>query len=484
MSKRLSFNVNGQQIKDKNKFFNFMGSYRPTTVLIMQDPNVALQTYDVTEGQTKIVHRFWSENESSEWSWLRPVDWVRDHINWGHPEIYRCVLNEPGISNETLPGLLKWLMDVMDELANKGYRGVFGNFSVGSFSPEQIDGGLFDDYLKKIYQYRNWHYFGIHEYTAILLPFGVGQWPASALLDKQYVQPEAWISKSALPIQRWEMNGKKFLPPYWHILRSAWFTIRSQELGLAVPDYWMTEFGWDDLPDISGQPDSVYRQLERRFGIPQPYLNIRCINTLQRVWEYYFRDLGWSHQRAGWEQLKWADSIYPDNYIGFNLFTWSNAHDWREQFGCDYADLDELHSYMKTSITAPTPIPTPTPTPEPIYFPDISDNRWRFFTIKPTHDFANIRANFNVTSSKVGLIEGLARLEILKEENRQDKDGFTWFPIKIGQVNGWVRSDVFEFVGYPLVEDMLVERPTDTELLLECRHLLKTLVTFIIESGG
>lgn len=340
MATRISYNVNGQQIIDPNRYLNFIKEAQPTTVLVMDSPDMAIQTYEAGGGKTKVVHRFYNENDHLYWLWTSPSDFVATHTGWGHPEIYRYVLNEPSFDDSTLGGLLDWLIQVAYKMKEAGYRAVLGNFSVACYEPRHIGSGVFDKFLKMMDDLRDWHYFGIHEYTGILLPYGVGYWPVSYLLDKILVQPERWPAKKDVPFSRWGND----LPPYWHLCRSAWFNIRCDELKIRRPNFWMTEFGWDDMPDMHSLQPDVYTELRNRYGVPSPFISLRCINTLQPIWEDYFKD--WSYQRTGFEQLKWAEQLYPENYIGFNLFTLSNDWGWKNQYGCDFAELYELQELI------------------------------------------------------------------------------------------------------------------------------------------
>lgn len=341
---RISFNVNGQAIHDKAKLETFLRAYQPSTLLIMQQPDYAVYLHTLLGGKTKIVSRMWTALEGDEYH-IPPLEWVNQQTGWGFPEIYRYALNEPPTGSQ-LQNVIGWLVEVMTLLSDRGYKGVIGNFSVGSYEMSDVESGVFDPLLRTLAGSE--HYFGLHEYTGICLPYGVGQWPVSWLEERERVQPQNWPKRHQLPFRRWDDT----LPPYWHLLRSAWFDIRCEELGIQKPRYWISEFGWDALPDMSALQPNVYETLKNRFGVPSPYVGIRCLNTLENVWRYYWPE--WSKDRAAYEQLAWANSLYPAHYEGFNLFTWSDDYGWKNDFGCDYAELDELHSLL---LANPTPAP-------------------------------------------------------------------------------------------------------------------------------
>lgn len=403
--RRIGFNLNAQAIADVPKLERILTVLQPTTLLVMSDYNYALRLYDLLGGKTKICYRAYRQlnDEGTLWQNIKPAEYVASLIGWGNPKIYRQVLNEPAPFPQNIIPLSDWLIEVMDRLHMAGYRGVIGNFGVGTYQPGQVDGGQFDNLLRAFDKHYDYHLMGVHEYTGVILPFGVGQWPQIALLDRNAVQPDRWPTNP--PIKRIDfaaaMESARYiqdygrylqqiafstdvsvqevavLPGYWHFLRSAWFTIRARELGLRDPQFWITEFGWDRVGDI----EPIFQKLQEIYGT-SGFIEFGRINSLWKLFSDYYGHLGWTPQYTAYQMLAWANRVYPDNYVGMNLFTWSNAHDWRDLMGTDFADLDELHAHLiqaaQTEAPAPVPepqpipvpTPVPTPTPVPIGLPD------------------------------------------------------------------------------------------------------------------
>jgi hypothetical protein len=218
-----------------------------------------------------------------------------------------------------------------------GFTVVVGNFSVGYVQPEQINSGAFDSYLRAINQYG--HYLGLHEYTVAVLPFGVGQWGAEALLDRNRVQPASWPLASALPTRLWSNQ----LPPYWYLRRGDWFLLRADFLSIQRPRILLTEFGWDNLPNIK----PYIEPLRAQFGVDRYMRDMRGVNTYSQLWAWYWPQ--WSFAQAACEQLKWSDAVYPADYIGFNLFTWSMHPNWLQTdfSGRENAAHFELHRCLE-----------------------------------------------------------------------------------------------------------------------------------------
>lgn len=392
--RRLSFNVNAQQIADVPKLERILTALQPTTLLVMSDYNYALRLYDLLGGKTKICYRGYRQlnDEGTLWQNIKPAEYVASLIAWGNPKIYRQVLNEPAPFPQNIIPLSDWLIEVMDRLHMAGYRGVIGNFGVGTYQPGQVDGGQFDNLLKAFDKHHDYHYFGVHEYTGVILPFGFGQWPQLALLDKNAVQPDKWPTD--LPIKRIDFAAAMesarhiqdygrylqqiafaidvsvqevaVLPGYWHFLRSAWFTIRARELGLKDPQFWVTEFSWDRVGDI----EPIFQKLQEIYGT-SGFIEFGRINSLLKLFSDYYGHLGWTPQYTAYQMLASVNRVYPDNYVGFNCFTWSNAHDWRDLMGTDFSDLDELQTYLihAAQTEAPAPVPEPEPIPIPVPAP-------------------------------------------------------------------------------------------------------------------
>lgn len=439
---RISWNINGSNYPDKNYFNDFLRKQKPSTVLVMLDRQLAIDLAAALPN-TKVVHRAYSEHDHVFWStdkqsdgqvrYVSPQQFVAEEISWGHPEVYRYVLNEPAVGDSRM---IAWLVDVGKRFVDAGYKAVLGNISVGGYEAHHVESGYFDPLLKMSVDFEN-IYFGCHEYTGILLPFGVGQWGFDQLYTKERCQPKDWPKPEALPIKRyWNEETQHWdLPPYWNFRRSDWWTIRSQEQGYGTPKYWITEAGWDALPNLGAR--GVYEHFQRIYGIPAPHKSIRGVNTLKPIFEDYFRELGWSFQRAAFEQLKWLDSIYPANYVGLNLFTVSGSPDWKDDAGCDFSPLRELHSLLLAeTITQP-------PAPPPIVDVPFPTTGFVPAALAPVNFPFNVRAQPNTTSAIVATIAVKEHGKIAVNSAYPD-GSFLWYALRINGIQGWCRNDVFD----------------------------------------
>jgi hypothetical protein len=360
---RTGFTVNGNALPDRDRLVSWVASARPTTMLVMDGKPLALELYEVAQGETKVAHRQYDPAEGSEWKTKTPAQYVNEITSLLDPRIYVQVLNEPAINTDELPGLLRWLTDVMSELFNRGYHGVIGNFPMGQITQAQVESGLFDSFLIALAIYRGWHVIGIHEYTAVVRYFGVGQWPFFAASPTEYFlnptnhEQYKWPTREDLPCVR--INGA--LPPYWHIRRADWLTIRAREIGITEdPEYWVTESGYDNMQDVS----EVFPALVNKWGIATGYDNLRGFTSLANVWAAYWPQ--WTFDEAAFEQERWLhEQCYPVNYIGWDNFMWTDDR-WRRD-GFDMSQNLQFQSllvdYAAELRTSPGPDPMPDPEP-------------------------------------------------------------------------------------------------------------------------
>lgn len=374
---RVSFNVNAERLRNQAYFFDFMNQYQPTSVTVMNAGHEFLANLlSATDGNTAIIRRQYSEAEGRQWRNVNPMDYVNDLIDGLDPRIWVYVLNEPSAHGDDLPLMLNWLINVGEILEAKGYRACLGNLGAAVWTEQEVESGLFDTYLGRLADWseREVHYGGWHEYTGILLPFGVGFWPTEYLLNGELIQPDTWPKD--LPIEKVPVFNEDGLilrmemPHYYHLLRSSWFDIRAESVGLGTHKKFITEFGWDRMPDLTQQMPNIYTELEQMYGIPnnvknERYATMRGPLTLRNVWAGQFPDM--SFETIMDRQLTWVEEIYPKNYMGFHIFTWSYLEPtWDLKNGFDCSGLYDLH--QKLILKKDIEIEKPKNKPEPKWY--------------------------------------------------------------------------------------------------------------------
>lgn len=316
---RISYNINAEAIPDRTYLKGHLRRLCPTTVLVMNSLAFAVELYQDLNPScgTIVIHRTHSTWEGDEWYMRSPASFVQRWKQEGHPEIVRYSSNEPSFGGlRPIQDFVAADVELMRLARENGFTCACGNFSVGYIQPGFITSGAMDAYIRAINDYD--HYLAVHEYSTVSLAFGVGQWPVEWLQDRNRVQPANWPLARDLPTRL--INGE--LPGYWYLRRADWFLIRADQLGIERPRILVTEWGFDNLPNIK----PYIEPLRQRFGIDKYFDDMRGVNTYADVWRDYYPY--WTFAQALCEQLIWGDSIYPREYIGFNLFTWSINPHW------------------------------------------------------------------------------------------------------------------------------------------------------------
>lgn len=337
---RISYNINGEAIPDRAYLTGHLQRLCPSTVLIMNNLSYAVELYNLLHEPcgTIVISRSWSVLEGDEWYYRSAQNFVDQWRREGHPEIVRYSSNEPSFGGlRPLSQFVAADILLMQLARGAGFTVAMGNFSVGYYQPEQINSGGFDAYLRALNQYG--HFLAVHEYACCALPFGVGQWQVEALLDRTRVQPASWPLAQALPVRLW--NGE--LPPYWYLRRADWFLLRADLLGIPRPRILVTEFAWDNLPNIK----PYIEPLRQQFGLDRYFDDMRGVNTYPELWRWYWPQ--WTFAQAACEQLRWAESIYPPEYLGFDMFTWSLMWQQTDFSGRENPAMFELHRCLEAA---------------------------------------------------------------------------------------------------------------------------------------
>jgi hypothetical protein len=91
----------------------------------------------------------------------------------------------------------------------------------------------------------------------------------------------------------------------------------------------------------------VRDELKQRYGMPEYSNDLRGAGSLVGLWHYYYPT--WTPAQAACEQLRWADSVYPAEYGGFTVFTWSSSNGWAsfDMSGYRAGWFFELHQMLE-----------------------------------------------------------------------------------------------------------------------------------------
>lgn len=345
---RISYNINGESVPDRAYLKAHLIRLCPTTVLVMNGMAYAVELEQALRAcGTRVAHRTYSYYEGDEWVARSPRQIVDAWIAEGNFQIIRYSVNEASYGgNRSIQSFVASQVEVMRLAREAGITLICCNLAVGTWNVVDFQYGHYDALIRAINLYG--HYLGLHEYTQTVLPFGVSQWPRECLLNRLCVQPANWPTIAQVPLAMTfdpvirDMN----YPRTYHFRRGDWFSLRADAIGEKHNPIWLTEWGWDSLADIKASIESLRSPFCVLDG---KYLcDLRGVNTYENLFGWYYPQ--WTFAQAMCEQLKWGDSIYPLQYIGFNLFTWGINPMWlhTDFSGRENADMYELHACLET----------------------------------------------------------------------------------------------------------------------------------------
>lgn len=390
---RHTFNANSEMLGDQELFFWTVNHWKPDHLFMMGSQNgpndkVARALDLVSRWGGQIHYRAYSEQEGHLWRNWSPRDYVMMLKSWNRPEIRYNVGNEPIPSQgeaqlvqaivqaSALPESKNWLQTLLERLsalltkkaktsefrsqtlsmsawyadlfriaAQEGVKVSGPGFATAAYTRDQLE--WFDDMWYAMIEYGAW--LNVHTYGHALFPWHAAGRDPNDLLYPARVTRNLWPTKEQI-----------FSNLDWNylILREEQIVDRIRTLNKATPNVIITECFLDRMPNIEVQFKDLTAQIDAIAG-----QKIYGVPTLYRYWKYLFPY--WTPQQALWEQMNWAEEVYPEWYKAFSWFTWS-AHDaspnyWSSRYGWqhDRTLLEGWPDYRKTS-TPPTPKPDPT----------------------------------------------------------------------------------------------------------------------------
>lgn len=378
MTTRFCPHILGAKISGhESSIVNTIAQTQPTVMLVMDSDNLATQI-NTYAPHTLVIQRRWRVDDNAIWNGGDPEEYCQFITNnyTADPHHVVQVLNEPAAYGADVAKLTAFLKTCGNILRAHGYRAVLGNIGSATVQPSDLESGLWDGYLRYLAAESarpDGHIAGFHEYTFALLPFGAGVFTADDLRNPVHIEPENWRNIN--------LDDPTPYPGWWHLLRVEWFQRRAVAIGAGRFKVILTEFGWDDMPDLA--PTGIRQYLTDTYGIPlndkgQPYKGLRGILTLQNVWYRWFPL--WTMSEAAYYQLEWCNRNYPQDYIGFCLFTMSYNDEWADDWGFNFDGLPGLWQRLAgLSVPIPAPEPPPDNGPPPETWPPMTEEgkSWR-----------------------------------------------------------------------------------------------------------
>lgn len=332
---RISYNIHGQNVPDSPRLLAHLQRVQPTSVLVLDALGLAKEIKAMLP-DTIVIHRNYgvTGGDDDVWGRVSPEKWLELRASESEGGIYLYTTNEPGWGAD----VLNWNTRLMELAAPRGVRLVVGNWAVGTPLPEQWP--MARRLLELCNQYRDLFILGLHEYGCGVLTSGLVGGAPDDSRHTNYIPVNNWPSEAG-SLTRFHCGRFKFLLDYCH------------SINLPPPRIILTEHGMDDVSDI--------KFWSEKLRVRQPYLNVRGWKTLQDQWSDWYGAMGWSPQRAYFEQLAWADrAVYRNSPVEAQLvYCWGHSSQMWEQF--DVAEAHELHSLLETYAQQGVPEPVPTP---------------------------------------------------------------------------------------------------------------------------
>lgn len=347
---RVSFSI--QEVPDQDYLLDVLKQLKPFTIGVIDNPALLVNILNAVPEIEIGWHRFTEGGEAELWTndsnFHQLIDAFRGAGLHNHPRAWLYMMNEPVAHGKDLPRMTSWMVRAMTAARSAGIKCVMGNLGSAVYQKLEIDSGAFDEYLRKLDEWRDTMIAGFHEYGPPILPMGAaGRTTNDAYhLDPAMTQPDHWPSPWDVQVSG-RQNGS--LESNYFIGRIYWWDERANHIGVRPPRKLITEAGQDRL-DIK----NVYDEIGKKYS-PLPFLTVRGINTLRRYYDAIYPQ--WGFERANLEMFKWLAWIYDDTIYrnqpvpsveGVNLFVWTRPDkpEWGKDYGFDYSELRGIHRLL------------------------------------------------------------------------------------------------------------------------------------------
>lgn len=440
MASRISVNVHGNNVVNRQRLLDHLQILQPPAVLVLDSLDLAREIKrTVLPNATVIFREYGSQGDSDLHKRFNPRDWLDSHVHQAKDGVALHVLNEPGFTID----VLAWLTELVRYNATSHRIPlVIGNWSTGTPNAEQWQ--MAKELLLLADQHRAITIVGLHEYFGGVVTSGLyGGYPDNAGVapgksgGKNLISPGNWPSDVS-NITRYHLGRFKFLLDYCDSIK------------LRYPRIILTEHGADDTSDI--------KAWEEKLKVNAPYLNVRGWKTLRNQWMDWW--LPWSAERAYFEQLAWADrTIYQHSPVEAQcVFCWGHSsQDW-EQF--DIAAAPEfqklLEAYAQPPLATLPQEAEPMPMPKPS---NATDRTLVKLTGAPMGE-VNVRGGPGELYRVLSIVRNGEEFHLYRTPPVSDIRGRKWFYADTLFGSGWVcevEPDIFIPVKPAIVETLPTE---------------------------
>jgi hypothetical protein len=363
MPSRIGVNADCRALgANRQRFIDFIAALRPAYVLLMDDDKSEIA--DAIHGrspETTIIHRKFTVHDGNldnvpqeDGTMLSPQEYL-DFLKT-HQRLYvvHQVFNEPAPPKGVMTRLLKWLCELMKLGFEQNMRLCVLNMQSVAIRFDELDAGVYDEFLFCCAKYANFHMIGYHEYGLADVSLNVSEKFMAYLATRG----------DAVPITK----PSDIVPKEAHVGRIQILVDRAKKIGaLPLAPLVATEYGQDKVEIRQYQAVIGLNGGAIPYGLPS--LRTYVANRARLM---TFDD--WAL-----EQFMWTDSVIPDYVKGFCWFGWNYNPEWA---GFNIGELTPLqalwinyaNSVRQTQPVPPVVVPTPVPPPTP---PTTEPHAWQ-----------------------------------------------------------------------------------------------------------
>lgn len=373
---RIGFNIHATTRNlDTTKLLMHIERSQSPWMLVMDGMSLCRQIKNVSS-KTNVIARIYPDEEI--WKQKTPAQWIEQKKGEiGDSGAWAYTVNEQGLSD----ALCDWHSEVITRSESAGLKLVVGNLSAGTPQADDWTRPSVIALLKLLDKHRQHVVLGLHEYACGVITSGfLGGWPDNAGVAP--VPGNEGKGRNLILPANWPQRTEVSRITRFHCGRFKFLTDACKLLNITPPRIVLTEHGFDDMSDIKAwalrQPQTA------------PYTSLRGWKSLENFWRANYSSMGWTPQRAMFEQLAYADQVlYQSSPVeGQLIFCWGQSSNEWDQF--DVSGATELHKLIAEQPDIvplpipPTPIPVPVPFPPAPSLPPLTESE--LMAIKQAHD--------------------------------------------------------------------------------------------------
>ncbi len=409
---RHTFNANSEMLGDHELFFWTLNHWRPDRVFMMgseNGPNHQVhRAKDLSASWGGRVHyRPYSGHEGHLWRTRKPLDHINLIKGFHQPDITYHIGNEPIPKQDEARLMSLWYAEFFRIAKQEGLKVAGPGFATGAYERSEL--GWFDEMFISLAQ--NGAILDVHTYGHALFPWHCAGRDPRDLIHPDRVQRDRWPTKAEI-LSNLDVN--------YLVMREEQIVDLIRRLTGITPEVFLGECFLDRMPNIEVQLRDITERIDTFAG-----QKIYGVPTLYNYWRHLFPQ--WTAEQTLFEQMNWAEEVYPEYYKAFSWFTWSShddhPHYWSSRYGWQHNRkiLEDWPKARKVSVNVPVEI-TP------------SDGSPILGTAKFERNYRN--DTVVSTSTLIGTFPANTVM-VIYPESRVEKNAYVWIKIQIGATVAW-----------------------------------------------